>query len=399
MRLKHFLSGSISYKIIMLSMLVGFPIYIFITNKKYDQKTSELRANIKALNTSEIDLKKSLETTKKELIDLKGQDQYVINKNLEEKINNIERTYNKAVDSYEKLLDLKSVSKDTSSFDKSFAESIKLLSLKDYASADRNLTDLNKQIDEEKSKIAASFVIPQSTPSSNTAPGSGFSQQVVKSDVGEFLVSLVAADLGSTRVIVDTASDNDCSNNCPVLPLATYVSRNGAYAGINGSYFCPAEYPSCSGKTNSFDLLVMNKNKHYFNASNNVYSTNPAVIFLRGSIRFVSKALDWGRDTGNDGVLSNYPLLISNDQIVYDSSSDPKFNSKGPRSFVANKGNTVFIGFVYNATMRDSSYVLKTLQMNNAMNLDEGGSTALWYGGYKAGPGRNIPNAILFIKK
>ena len=26
----------------------------------------------------------------------------------------------------------------------------------------------------------------------------------------------------------------------------------------------------------------------------------------------------------------------------------------------------------------------------------DGGSTALWFGGYKAGPGRNIPNAIIF---
>jgi len=31
--------------------------------------------------------------------------------------------------------------------------------------------------------------------------------------------------------------------------------------GINGSFFCPADYPTCAGKTGSFDLLVMNKNK------------------------------------------------------------------------------------------------------------------------------------------
>lgn len=37
--------------------------------------------------------------------------------------------------------------------------------------------------------------------------------------------------------------------------------------------------------------------------------------------------------------------------------------------------------------------------MRDALNLDEGGSTALWYGGYKTGPGRNIPNALLFVKR
>lgn len=66
---------------------------------------------------------------------------------------------------------------------------------------------------------------------------------------------------------------------------------------------------------------------------------------------------------------------------------------------MANKGNTVYIGFVYNATMGESARTLKALGMENAMNLDEGGSTALWYGGYKLGPGRNIPNAILFVRK
>lgn len=31
--------------------------------------------------------------------------------------------------------------------------------------------------------------------------------------------------------------------------------------------------------------------------------------------------------------------------------------------------------------------------------LDNGGSTALWSGGYKVGPGRNLPNVILFVSK
>jgi exopolysaccharide biosynthesis protein len=184
-----------------------------------------------------------------------------------------------------------------------------------------------------------------------------------------------------------------------VLSLSDYVSRNGAFAGINGSYFCPAEYPSCAGKTNSFDLLVMNKNKVYFNSSNNVYSTNPAVIFSGNSVRFVGQALEWGRDTGVDAVLSNFPLLVSGGNIAYSGGGDAKFAPKGPRNFIANKGNTVYIGTIFAASMTDSAKVLKTLGMENAMNLDEGGSTALWYGGYKAGPGRNIPNALLFVKK
>ena len=59
----------------------------------------------------------------------------------------------------------------------------------------------------------------------------------------------------------------------------------------------------------------------------------------------------------------------------------------------------VYIGVIRNATMGESAKVLHALGMGEALNLDEGGSTALWSGGYKAGPGRNIPNAVLFVKR
>lgn len=143
----------------------------------------------------------------------------------------------------------------------------------------------------------------------------------------------------------------------------------------------------------------MNKNKVYFNSDNNVYSVVPAVIFLGNSVRFVSRSLDWGRDTGIDSMIANQPLLVSGGNVVFGGDGDPKKGSKGPRSFVANKGNTVYIGVTYNATVAENANVLKALGMDNALNLDSGGSTALWYGGYKAGPGRGIPNAILFIRK
>ena len=204
----------------------------------------------------------------------------------------------------------------------------------------------------------------------------------------------------TAKVIVDTASDSDCSNNCPTLSLADYVSRSGASAGINGSFFCPAEYPSCVGKTGSFDTLIMNKNKKYFNSDNNVYSTIPAAIFSAGSARFVGQSLQWGRDTGVDAVIANYPLLVSGGNINFtENPSEPKFGAKGSRDFIAAKGNMVYIGVIRNATMGESAKVLHALGMGEALNLDEGGSTALWSGGYKAGPGRNIPNAVLFVKR
>lgn len=368
-------------------------------------QATKYAANVKDKEQKEAQLASQLSSTKKALDSLKHENQYVINQKQQEEIKNIQKTYGETVNSYQQLIDLKLLNNKTDdTFDKLLALSLKQLADKNYASAEATLAELNKKIGEEKQKAVAAA--PSSgnantanVQSSNAAPGSGYSRQKVRSDVGEFVVDIVAADMGSTRVIVDSASDGDCHDNCPVLPLSDYVSRNGAFAGINGAYFCPATYPQCAGKTNSFDTLLMNKNKHYMNSDNNVYSTVPAVIFLSGSMRFVSASSQWGRDTSPDGVLANQPLLVSGGNVSFNGDGDPKHGSKGPRSFVGNKGSTAYIGVVQNATVAEAAHVLKTLGLDNALNLDSGGSTALWSGGYKDGPGRNIPDAILFVRK
>lgn len=238
------------------------------------------------------------------------------------------------------------------------------------------------------------------TPISNTPPTSGFSTQTVQTDAGTFRVSIVSADLSSTKVIVDTASESDCKDNCPVLPLATYATRNGAYAGINGSFFCPGEYPNCAGKTNSFDTLLMNKNKVYFNSDNNVYSTVPAAIFYPGGARYVSRSLEWGRDTSVDAVIANYPLLTIGGNVSAQDNGDPKLVSRGARCFIGSSGSKVYIGVVFNASTGEAAKVLQAMGIQDSLGLDQGGSTALWHGGsYKTGPGRNIPNAVLFVNR
>lgn len=365
----------------------------------YSKESINSKTKISSLLSDGNNLKKKLAEREKELIELKNQDQYKRNEDLQTSIQKIEATYKKAVTSYEKLLDLKTQSKNTAKFDDLFTKGLTYLSQKNYASGDATLNNLNKLIDDEKAKTALTFIIPETVKASNAPPNRGYSRQSVNSDIGTYLVDIIAADLNTTRVIVDTASDSDCSNDCPVLSLGDYVSRNGAFAGVNGSYFCPAEYPSCAGKTNSFDTLLMNKNKKYLNSDNNKYSNVPLIYFSGNSAGVRGQSLDWGRDTGVDMVLANQGLLLSGGNIAFGGDGDPKKGSKGSRSFVGNKGTTAYIGVVYNATVAESAYVLKTLGLENALNLDSGGSTALWSSGYKAGPGRNIPNAVLFVGK
>ncbi len=364
----------------------------------YNQRTNFLMYKISELRVTEANLKGKLADVEKQVTDLKNEDQYKKNKQLEDTIKSIEQTYTRAVSTYEKMLDFQ-VSSKKNTYTELFAKTLHYLTERNYSSASATLDDLDKQIIEEQTKIAASFTIPANVTSQNTPPSSGYSRQKVSTDFGEFLVDIVSADLNSTRVIVDTGSDADCKDSCPVFSLAEYVSRSGAYAGINGSYFCPAEYPSCAGKTNSFDTLAMNKNKKYLNSDNNIYSTVPAVIFLGNSARFVGASQEWGRDTSVDSVLANQPLLLSSGNVVFGGNSDPKQGSKGSRSFVGVTGSNAYIGVVHNATVAEVARVLQKMGIQNALNLDSGGSTALWSGGYKVGPGRNVPNVLLFVRR
>lgn len=349
------------------------------------------------------DLDKKLNETvtayEKEIEVIKSEDQFARNDRLQKEIENIEKTYSSAVEQYEQILNTKDNNADVEESEEMFAEILSYLSERNFASASAKIEELEKALSERTLESAQSFTIPQNVTANNTPPDSGYSRQRVSTEIGEFLVDIVSADLNTTKVIVDTASDSDCGNDCPVLPLSDYVSRNGGFAGINGSYFCPASYPSCQGKTNTFDTLLMNKNKTYFNSDNNVYSTVPVAVFGSGWARFMGRSLDWGRDTSVDGVIANQPLLLSGGNIAFGGDGDPKKGSKGSRSFVGVNGSTIYIGVVHNATVAEVSYVLKELGLTDALNLDSGGSTALWSGGYKAGPGRNIPNAIIFVRR
>ncbi|MBI4130039.1 phosphodiester glycosidase family protein [Candidatus Roizmanbacteria bacterium] len=363
----------------------------------YADKTSA----VEQLTHDRESLEQVVDQALKRIETLESEDQYVVNQQLKKELANIKKTYTQAVAAYEDLVKLREQTDKTQAYDDQFTQALTFLAEENWASGGAELTALASNIKKKQDELAAAAApaIPQNVPQNNAPPGSGYSRQQVATEIGNYMVSLVAGDLSSTRIIVDTASDGTCGNECPVLPLGDYVARSGAYAGINGSYFCPKEYPSCAGKTNSFDTLLMNKNKVYFNSDNNVYSTVPVVIFGGGWVRFEGQSLNWGRDTGVDGVIANQPLLVAGGNVVFGGDGDPKKGSKGGRSFVANKGNIVYIGVVHSATVAEAAIVLKTLGMDNALNLDDGGSTALWSGGYKVGPGRSLPNVILFVRK
>jgi len=397
-KLAKFTFGLVFILIVSLVGYLGWRLQLQIA-KSLDQLTEiELLAAQKNQTQAELgSALESLQATQASLSAVVGQDQFKRNQALEIEIGEIQRVFKLAVEKYEALLNLRLATAASQPLEKLLTGALVNLSKRNYSSASAQLVKLDGEIAKLQQ---VTVVIPANVPAIQTAPNTGYQRQQVTTDQGNFLVDVIAADLNSTRVQVETASDGDCRDNCQVASLGDYVSRSGGFAGINGPYFCPAEYPSCAGKTNSFDTLLMNKKKTYFNSDNNVYSTVPAVIFSGSSARFVGQSLEWGRDTGVDSVIAAQPLLLSNGEIRFGGDGDPKKGSRGSRSFIGSKDNTVYIGVVRGATVAEVAYVLKAMGLKQALNLDSGGSTALYSNGkYLAGPGRNTPFGIVLVRK
>lgn len=353
-------------------------VFIFISLNKYNQQQNIIKNN-------EVEFAK----IQQELLDFQSIDQVAINKKNSQELKNLKDTLKLTILSYQDLVDLKGDKKQFANFDKLFAQVLSFLQNENYASASAILTNLNNEI-----KKATEVKVVANVP----APGAVGTQKVTI-DSGEYTVRLISADLKSNKVVVETASEHDCADNCPVASLSTLAAKAGAFAAINGPYFCPATYPTCANKKNSFDTLMMNRQKVYFNSDNNVYSNVPVAVFSTTS-RFMTQSGQWGRDTSVDAVIAGQPLLVFNGQSQFSGDGDPKKSSKGTRAFLGGTDNNVYIGLVYNCTVAEMANVVAKLGIKNAINLDSGGSIALLQNGkYLAGPGRDLPFGIMIVKR
>jgi len=243
--------------------------------------------------------------------------------------------------------------------------------------------------------------IPTAKPVSDP-PGSGLSTINVATEKGNFTATVLSLDTNSTKIITDTANDNDCGNGCPVANLQSYVTKNSGFAGVNGTYFCPITYPDCASKTNSFDFPVYNTRLgHWINGGNLFWNNRAMIYFDGGGAHYVQDAKSFsGSPTAG---IVNYPGLINGGQVQIDdaqSGLDPKQTAKGTKVGLGVSGTRIMVVIARNVNMQEFAYVFKSLGASGALNLDTGGSTALYYSGrYIMGPGRDIPNAVIFASK
>jgi hypothetical protein len=236
----------------------------------------------------------------------------------------------------------------------------------------------------------------------------------VATGLGEFDIDLVTLLNARYTMITDVAAASDCGNDCAVKSLSEYAQDNGATIGIHGTYFCPPDYADCAGKTNTFLSPVYDTASGVMiNAGSLNVHQGPMMAEATDGRRFYfHRTKEFGGSVGsfenvNDAKLqaamANYPSLIEDGGVIVESESRLDGNQKtvkATRGGIGWNGHSTFLVIAHSATVVDLAYILKALGATEAMNLDGGGSSALLYNGaYKVGPGRLLPNAILFKKR
>ena len=95
-----------------------------------------------------------------------------------------------------------------------------------------------------------------------------------------------------------------------------------------------------------------------------------------------------------------FPMLLQNAAVVDSEYEQTAVQlAKGTKGSIGVDGTFVYLAIMSNVTVTESAYVLQALGARDAINLDGGGTSAMYLGGaYRVGPGRLLPNAIVLTK-
>src|SRR5690606_35961673 len=115
---------------------------------------------------------------------------------------------------------------------------------------------------------------------------------------------------------------SNCSHNCPTKTLAQYVQDQGGFAGINGTYFCPADYSGCSGKVWSYDWAFYNTATGNWINQNALGWTSLGLATFSGSSAKFYKSANQFSGGSVTAAISNLPTLLVYQGSVTISDSD-----------------------------------------------------------------------------
>jgi exopolysaccharide biosynthesis protein len=236
---------------------------------------------------------------------------------------------------------------------------------------------------------------------------SKYEQKYIPVSGGNFLTDIVTIELDNPKlkIVTDTADSSNCQTGCSARSLGSYVFDQQGSIGMNGSYF-----DTSSGKKNYYFFPVFNTAQAKMINEDQLkwWTTGPLMAFdqnnnfyyFKDSRDFKSVA-DFEKKYGVklQASIGNKPRLIEEKMItLIDWEVDEKQrNVKSLRNAIAYDDHRLYLVIVHNATIVNLADVVSSLGAEYALNLDGGFSSALFYNDeYKIGPGRDIPNAIIF---
>jgi hypothetical protein len=255
------------------------------------------------------------------------------------------------------------------------------------------------------------FVVNVETANAEPSPGpptvpsnTGYSLLSVRTASGTFTVHLIKERLSDVTVRTVAANSAVCRSDCPVQPLAQYVADNAAYAGMNGTYLCPPDYAECAGKINSYEYAVFDSNRRtWLNLPSLATTQTGLVTFTGGTPSFYRRSSVYARERLSlppvTAGMSMYPLLLQDGRVVGSENEQSEAQKiRSMKGSIGVDGTHVYLALVANASVTESAHVLQALGVRDALNLDGGGTSAMWLGSYKVGPGRLLPNAVLLMR-
>lgn len=235
-------------------------------------------------------------------------------------------------------------------------------------------------------------------------------KRVASTNEGDFTLDIVEINLDNPRlkIITDTANSNNHFG--PAKSLADYVVKHRAFAAINGTYF-----DTSRAKLNYYFFPVYNTVlKTMINDDQLKYpTTGPLMVFDQSNNFYYFKDSRDFRSVEHfekeqgvkiQAAIGNKPRLVEEGKnLLIDWELDSSQRDvKALRNAIAfksvpNSKGKIFLVVARRSTVVDLAEALKSLGVDYAINLDGGYSSALFYHDeYMIGPGRNIPNAILF---
>lgn len=249
--------------------------------------------------------------------------------------------------------------------------------------------------------------IPTPTPTRTPVTGrppDGYSRLLLATDKGNFSIQVISLPRTVSMWTV-SGNDTDCNDNCIVKSLGSYALDLTGIAAINGTYFCPTDYTECASKRNSYDFPIFNSTSDSWINGGNLYWSDRAIIWQdTDGFHFDKDArqqwrlkYDKSRVESLQAAIVNAPGLLDDGTVIVDRYPlTDKQTAKGVKAGIGASTERIYLVVAQNATVTDLAYIFKSLNAVFALNLDGGGSAALWYNGYKVGPGRNLPNAVVF---